>query len=78
MKLILYIGDRIIESVNLDATRISKPGYLGQFKRTLKLKYKEVIREENEKTNFLVVATPGGITKNEKKPLVLSDKKWDN
>lgn len=75
MKLILYIGDRLIESVNLDATRISKPGYLGQFKRTLKLKYKEVIREENEKTNFLVVATSNDSIKNGKKLMAFSNEK---
>jgi len=57
MKLVMYIGNDLIESINVDTNRISKPGYLGQFKRTLKLKYRELIQQKNEKLDFLVVAT---------------------
>ncbi|MBP8115980.1 MAG: hypothetical protein KAY50_11545 [Chitinophagaceae bacterium] len=55
MKLIMYIGNDFIEAINLDINRISKPGYVGQFKRTLKIKYRNLIIESNNKPDFLVV-----------------------
>lgn len=55
MKLIMYIGNDFVEAINLDMERISKPGYLGQFKRSLKLKHKNLINEKNDKLDFLVV-----------------------
>lgn len=57
MKLMMYIGNELVEAVNLDTENISKPGYLGKFKRTLKLKYKNLIIQKNDKLDFLVVAT---------------------
>ena len=55
MQLMMYIGNDLIEAVPLELGRISKPGYLGQFKRTLKLKYRELIQELETKPDFLVV-----------------------
>mgnify|MGYP003521311897 FL=1 len=55
MKLMMYIGNDFIEAINLDINRISKPGYVGQFKRTLKIKYRNLIIESNNKPDFLVV-----------------------
>ncbi len=55
MKLMMYIGNDFIEAINLDITRISKPGYVGQFKRNLKIKYRNLIEEKNNKPDFLVV-----------------------
>lgn len=57
MKLMMYIGNELVEAINLDTESISKPGYLGKFKRTLKLKYKNLIIQKNDKLDFLVVAT---------------------
>lgn len=57
MKLMMYIGNELVEAVNLDTEYISKPGYLGKFKRTLKLKYKNLISQKNDKPDFLIVAT---------------------
>lgn len=57
MKLMMYIGNELVEAVNLDTECISKPGYLGKFKRTLKLKYKNLIIQKNDTPDFLVVAT---------------------
>jgi hypothetical protein len=51
----MYIGNDLIEAVPLELGRISKPGYLGQFKRTLKLKYREIIQQHDAKPDFLVV-----------------------
>ena len=55
MKLMMYIGNDFIEAINLDINRISKPGYVGQFKSTLKIKYRNLIEERNNKPDFLVV-----------------------
>jgi hypothetical protein len=55
MQLMMYIGNDLIESVKLDNERISKPGYLGSFKRCLKLKYRELIRQFPDPPEFLVV-----------------------
>jgi hypothetical protein len=57
MQLIMYIGNDFIEAVALDPARIQKPGYLGQFKRCLKTKYSELIREKGN-ADFLVTEVP--------------------
>jgi len=54
MQLMMYIGNDLIESVPLDLDRISKPGYLGSFKRCLKMKYRELIQEFPDPPEFLV------------------------
>jgi hypothetical protein len=51
----MYIGNDLIESVPLDEDRISKPGYLGSFKRCLKMKYRELIQQFPDPPEFLVV-----------------------
>jgi hypothetical protein len=53
----MYIGNDLIEAIPLELERISKPGYVGQFKRALKNKYSNLIQEQNKKLDFLVVAT---------------------
>lgn len=55
MQLMMFIGNDLIESVQLEHERISKPGYLGSFKRSLKEKYSELIRQSIDKPEFLVV-----------------------
>lgn len=54
MKLMMYIGNDLIESVPLELERISKPGYVGHFKRVLKTKYAELIQQYSEKPEFLI------------------------
>jgi hypothetical protein len=54
MKLMMYIGNDLIEAVQLDDEKIPKPGYLGSFKRNLKLKYKELIQQYPDPPEFLV------------------------
>ena len=55
MKLMMYIGNDLIEAVPLDDTKIPKPGYLGSFKRNLKLKYRELIEQYPDPPEFLVI-----------------------
>lgn len=49
------MGNDLIESVPLELERISKPGYLGNFKRSLKEKHNELILQNAEKPEFLVI-----------------------
>ena len=54
MELMMYIGNDLIESIPLDPERIPKPGYLGNFKRGLKVKYCELIKQAATTPDFLV------------------------
>jgi hypothetical protein len=54
MQLMMYIGNDLIESVTLNTENIQKPGYVGQFKRTLKMKYQELINQYPDPPEFLV------------------------
>ena len=56
MQLMMFIGNDHIESVSLDKEKISKPGYLGTFKRNLKMKYKDMISQHGSPADFLVVS----------------------
>ncbi len=55
MKLMMYLGNDLIESVSLDFTLVSTPGYLGSFKRNLKQKHSDLIQQVQEQPEFLVV-----------------------
>ena len=54
MKLMMYIGNDLIEAVPLQAESLRQPGYLGKFKRSLKLKYSDLILQSPEPPEFLV------------------------
>ena len=55
MQLMMYIGNDLIESIPLDPERVAKPGYLGSFKRCLKVKYTALINESSARPDFLVI-----------------------
>ena len=55
MKLMMYIGNDLIEAVPLDREQVPVPGYLGKIKRNLKEKYKSLIAESQEGPEFLVI-----------------------
>lgn len=55
MQLMMYIGNDLIEAVPLDLKSIPKPGYVGSFKRSLKIKYRELIQQFPEPPEFLVI-----------------------
>lgn len=54
MQLTMYIGNDLIEAIPLDLDRVSKPGYVGAFKRMLKMKYSELLREYPDPPEFLI------------------------
>ena len=55
MQLMMYIGNDLIEAVPLDLNSIPKPGYLGSFKRSLKMKYRDLIQQTPDPPEFLVI-----------------------
>ena len=65
MQLMMFIGNDLIESVSLEAEMISKPGYVGNFKRSLKEKYQHLILENKTAPEFLVIE-PSPVIKKEK------------
>jgi hypothetical protein len=55
MQLMMYIGNDLIEAVPLELERISKPGYVGGFKRRLKMQYSELLQQYPDPPAFLVI-----------------------
>lgn len=51
----MYIGNDLIESIPLNLENISVPGYLGSFKRSLKVKYSDLIQQFSTPPDFLVI-----------------------
>jgi hypothetical protein len=54
MKLMMYIGNDLIEEIQLEDDKIRLPGYVGHFKRNLKIKYQELISLQLTPPDFLV------------------------
>ena len=54
MKLMMYIGNDLIEAVPINVADLRIPGYLGKFKRNLKQKYSELLQQAGEAVEFLV------------------------
>jgi hypothetical protein len=55
MQLMMYIGNDLIEAVPLQQEGLRQPGYLGKFKRHLKMKYSELIMQSHQPPEFLVL-----------------------
>ena len=54
MKLMMYLGNDLIESIPINVLDLRVPGYLGKFKRSLKIKYQEMLQMAAEPPEFLV------------------------
>lgn len=54
MQLMMYLGNDLIESIPLNDKDLRVPGYLGKFKRNLKIKYQDLLRAAPEPPEFLV------------------------
>jgi hypothetical protein len=54
MTLMMYLGNDLIEAIPVEEERVRIPGYLGQFKRTLKIKYQALINQHSNPPEFLV------------------------
>jgi hypothetical protein len=46
MNLMMFVGSEMLESIPLDKEMISKPGYVGNFKRRLQNKYRELFAND--------------------------------
>jgi hypothetical protein len=55
MQLMMFIGNDLIEAVPLEHEYLRRPGYLGNFKRNLKVKYRELIKQFPDPPEFLVI-----------------------
>ena len=55
MKLMMYLGNDLIESIPLHNDCIPKPGYVGTIKRNLKEKYRDLIKQCPQPPEFLVI-----------------------
>jgi hypothetical protein len=53
----MYIGNDLIEAIPINVHDLKVPGYLGKFKRTLKMKYQELMQTASEPPEFLVINT---------------------
>ena len=62
MQLTMYLGNDLIEAVPVIPSELSRPGYLGKFKRYLKQRYFELIQETGTQPEFLVVNLGPGTT----------------
>ena len=58
MKLLMYLGNDLIEAVPVQREGLQQPGYLGKFKRFLKKKYEEMILQHPEGAEFLIETDP--------------------
>lgn len=54
MQLMMFIGNDLIEAVPINVKDLQLPGYLGKFKRHLKLKYSQLLQLTGEPAEFLV------------------------
>ncbi|MDZ4796258.1 MAG: hypothetical protein SGI83_18430 [Bacteroidota bacterium] len=54
MQLMMYIGNDLIEAIPINVKDLQVPGYLGKFKRTLKVKYTNLVQELGQTPEFLV------------------------
>lgn len=55
MKLMMYIGNDLIEAITLNDENIPIPGYVGSFKRNLKVKYRELILQYPDPPEFIII-----------------------
>ena len=66
MQLMMYLGNDLIDFTPVNLSQLSQPGYLGRFKRVLKDKHAELIRESPLNPEFLVVDLVPAVSKNRK------------
>lgn len=51
----MFLGNDLIEAVPINVQDLKVPGYLGKFKRNLKVKYRELLMQTPEPPEFLVI-----------------------
>jgi hypothetical protein len=56
MTLMMFLGNDLIEAIPLDKENVPIPGYLGNYKRALKEKYRETILQSPQPPDFYVIS----------------------
>lgn len=51
----MFLGNDLIEAIPLEKEHIPVPGYLGNFKRALKEKYRETIMSAPQPPDFYII-----------------------
>lgn len=51
----MFLGSDLIEAVPINVRDLQVPGYLGKFKRNLKIKYRELLLMTPDPPEFLVI-----------------------
>ena len=54
----MYLGNDLIEAIPIQREDLRQPGYLGKFKRCLKIKYEELIKQFSDAPEFLIETDP--------------------
>ena len=57
----MYVGNDLIESVPINQADLRVPGYLGKFKRSLKVKYSELLMTLTDPPEFLVFSPDANV-----------------
>lgn len=50
----MYLGNDLIDSVSLEDEKVKIPGYLGDFKRQMKIKHNDLLVQSEARPEFLV------------------------
>jgi hypothetical protein len=58
MKLLMYLGNDLIDAIIIQREDLQQPGYLGKFKRCLKQKYEDLIQQFQDAPEFLIETDP--------------------
>lgn len=54
MELMMYLDDRLVESMNLNSKRITEPSYVGKFVKELRQRHEKLIERASEEPEFLI------------------------
>ena len=58
MRLMMYLGNDLLDAIPIQRESLRQPGYLGKFKRFLKQKYESLIQQYGDSPEFLVETDP--------------------
>jgi hypothetical protein len=54
----MYLGNDLIDAIPIQREDLRQPGYLGKFKRCLKQKYEDLLKQFQEAPEFLIETDP--------------------
>jgi len=63
MDLKMFIGNELIDTVNINATQLNKPGYVEFLKMEMEEKNEDIIDLSNEEPQFFIDTVPSSMNK---------------